>query len=155
MDPLCWFDKLYDTILKGKYEGETLKTYPLYVELSKFSRADKSEYQVPDQNQKVELEDEEGKEEELTPYEPKRLCDDGLTWQQRGWHRDYDHLDDAMRNNMRIDETFALYLYKVSLKTNPNYYKTILAFVIFFRECLNQIGWAKRIQSEEIDLDHR
>jgi hypothetical protein len=50
-----------------------------------------------------------------------------------------------MRNNMLIDETFALYLYKISLKTNPTYYKTILAFVIFFRECLNQIGWAKRI----------
>ena len=56
---------------------------------------------------------------------------------------------------MLIDETIALYLYKISLKTNPNYYKTILAFVIFFRECLNQIGWAKRIQSEEIDLDNR
>jgi len=91
----------------------------LYIELSKFSRADKSEYQVPDLNQKVEQEDEEGKEEELTPYEPKRLCDDGLNWQQRGWRRDYDHLDDVMRNNMLIDETFALYLYKVSLKTNP------------------------------------
>jgi hypothetical protein len=144
---------LFDIILKGKYEGETLKSYPLYVELSKFSRADKSEYQMPDLMPKIEFEDEEGKDEDLVPYEPRRLRDDGLNWQQRGWRRDYDHLDETMRNNMLIDETFSLYLYKISLKTNPNYYKTILAFVIFFRECLNQIGWAKRIQSEEIDLD--
>jgi len=71
---------LYEIILKGKYEDETLKSYPLYVELSKFSRSDKSEYQLPDLNQKVEFDDEEGKEDDLLPYEPKRLRDDGLTW---------------------------------------------------------------------------
>jgi hypothetical protein len=53
---------------------------------------------------------------------------------------------------MFIDETFALYLYKISLKTNPTFYKLVLAFVIFFRESLNYIGWAKRIQSEDIDI---
>ena len=53
---------------------------------------------------------------------------------------------------MLIDETFALYLYKISLKTNPVFYKVVLAFVIFFRECLNHIGWTKRIQSDDIDL---
>jgi hypothetical protein len=87
--------------------------------------------------QKVITEEEDGKEEEIVPYEPRRLRDDGLTWNQRGWRHDYDHLDDNARNEMLIDETFALYLYKISLKTNPAYYKTILAFIIFFRECLN------------------
>lgn len=53
---------------------------------------------------------------------------------------------------MYIDETFALYLYKISLKTNPTFYKLVLAFVIFFRESLNLIGWAKKILSEDIDI---
>jgi hypothetical protein len=35
---------LQDSIIKGKFEGEDLKSYPLYVELQKFSRPDKSEY---------------------------------------------------------------------------------------------------------------
>jgi hypothetical protein len=30
------------------------------------------------------------------------------------------------------------------------FYKTILAYVIFFRECLNKIGWQKRIESDEV-----
>lgn len=53
---------------------------------------------------------------------------------------------------MMIDETFAVYLYHISKKTNPTFYRVVLAFVIFFRECLNHIGWTKRIQSEEIDV---
>jgi hypothetical protein len=61
-------------------------------------------------------------------------------------------LEEIQRNEMLIDETFALYLYKISLKTNPVFYKVVLAFVIFFRECLNHIGWTKRIQSDDIDL---
>lgn len=62
------------------------------------------------------------------------------------------NIDEATRNQMLIDETFALYLYKISQKTNPSFYKVVLAFVLFFRECLNHIGWTKRIQSDEIDL---
>ena len=42
---------------------------------------------------------------------------------------------------MKVDEVFALYLYTVSKKVNYNFYKTVFAFVILFRECLNEIGW--------------
>lgn len=91
----------------------------------------------------------------MLPYEPLKLKQDGLTWQQRGWRHDYDfnlNIEENTRNLMLIDETFAVYLYKISLKTNPSFYRVVLAFVIFFRECLNHIGWTKRIQSDEIDL---
>jgi hypothetical protein len=30
-----------------------------------------------------------------------------------------------------------------------------MAFVILFRECLNEIGWQKRIESEQIDLERK
>lgn len=50
---------------------------------------------------------------------------------------------------MKVDEIFALYLYKVSLKVNDSFYRTVLAFVIFFRECLNNIGWKKRRESDD------
>ena len=89
------------------------------------------------------------------PYEPNKLKPDGKTWQQRGWRHDFDfnmNFDENERSMMLIDEIFAIYLYKISLKTNPTFYRVVLAFVIFFRECLNHIGWTKRIQSDEIDL---
>ena len=50
---------------------------------------------------------------------------------------------------MKVDEIFALYLYKVSQKVNDSFYRTVLAFVIFFRECLNTIGWKKRRESDD------
>ena len=50
---------------------------------------------------------------------------------------------------MKVDEIFALYLYKVSQKVNDSFYRTVLAFVIFFRECLNSIGWKKRRESDD------
>lgn len=54
---------------------------------------------------------------------------------------------------MLVDEIFALYLYRMSNKTNENFYKTILFYIIFFRECLNEYGWGKKIESENIKLE--
>lgn len=55
---------------------------------------------------------------------------------------------------MLVDEIFALYLYRMSNRINQYYYKIVLAYVIFFRECLNEYGWAKRIESEGIRLEN-
>ena len=55
---------------------------------------------------------------------------------------------------MLVDEIFALYLYRMSNRINQNYYRTVLAYVIFFRECLNEYGWGKKIESEAIRLDN-
>lgn len=54
---------------------------------------------------------------------------------------------------MLVDEIFALYLYRMSNRINQTYYKTVLAYVIFFRECLNEYGWGKKIESEGIRLE--
>ena len=69
------------------------------------------------------------------------------------WKRNYDNLTDDDRQKMLVDEIFALYLYRMSNRINIQYYKIVLAYVIFFRECLNQYGWAKKIESEGIKVD--
>ena len=45
---------------------------------------------------------------------------------------------------MCCDEIFCLYLREVSRKVNENYYRTILRFVLLYRECMNEYGWIKR-----------
>ena len=69
------------------------------------------------------------------------------------WKRNYDCLTDRDRQDMLVDEIFALYLYRMSNRINKNYYKIVLAYVIFFRECLNEYGWGKKIESEGIKLE--
>ena len=69
------------------------------------------------------------------------------------WQRNYDKLSEKDRQEMLVDEIFALYLYRMSNKTNENFYKTILFYIIFFRECLNEYGWGKKIESENIKLE--
>jgi hypothetical protein len=57
------------------------------------------------------------------------------------------------RTEMKVDEIFALYLYHTSKKVNELFYKTILNYTILFRECLNDIGWSKKAESEEIKIE--
>jgi len=56
---------------------------------------------------------------------------------------------------MLVDEIFAYYLYTISKKVNDGFYKTVLTYVILFRECLNEIGWSKKMESENIKLEDR
>jgi hypothetical protein len=70
------------------------------------------------------------------------------------WRRNYDNLSTQDRQEMLVDEIFALYLYRMSNRINQFYYKIVLAYVIFFRECLNEYGWGKKIESEGIRLEN-
>jgi len=71
-----------------------------------------------------------------------------LDWRKQDWARNYLKLSEQEKLSMFVDEIFALYLYTVSQKVNDTFYRTVLAFVIFFRECLNEIGWKKRRESD-------
>ena len=52
---------------------------------------------------------------------------------------------------MLCDEILALYLYRLSNRINSEYWKEVaLPFVILFRECLNEYGWAKKVESDGI-----
>jgi hypothetical protein len=69
------------------------------------------------------------------------------------WRRKYDNLSDNDRSEMLVDEIFAVYLWKISQKVNDGFYRLVLAYTILFRECLNELGWAKRVESENIKLE--
>ena len=71
-----------------------------------------------------------------------------MDWRKQGWNRNYAALGEQDKLGMHVDEIFALYLFTVSQKVNDGFYRTVLAFVIFFRECLNEIGWKKRRESD-------
>ena len=44
-------------MLQDRYTGQTLENYPLYVEVLKFSRADKSQYQKQDDAEQAQREE--------------------------------------------------------------------------------------------------
>lgn len=48
------------------------------------------------------------------------------------------------KDQLVCDEIFSLYLRELSKIVNENYYKTVLRFVLLYRECLNEYGWLKR-----------
>lgn len=55
---------------------------------------------------------------------------------------------------MKADEILALYLYRLSNRINADYWKhNALPFVMLFRECLNEYGWGKKLESDNINLD--
>ena len=45
---------------------------------------------------------------------------------------------------LTCDEVFCLYLGDVAKQVNHVYYKTVLRFIMLYRDCLNEIGWQKR-----------
>lgn len=144
-DPLLWFHELFEILLKGKYQR--IEDYPLYKWLCQFS-AKASDSKQPESNKKNDKADEENKDGASKPDKNKNP-------DAKNWKRNYDELSHYDKLDMLVDEIFALYLYRTSRKTNEMFYKTILAYVIFFRECLNKIGWQKRIESDEVLLEEQ
>ena len=43
--------------------------------------------------------------------------------------------------DLKIDHVFALFLIDVSERSIVNFYKTMVIFIDFFRECINVEGW--------------
>ena len=80
---------------------------------------------------------------EITPYDSEsehpistnNLNDSGI---------DYKKLTDEQKYYLSCDEVFAYYLNLVAQKVNHNFYKTVLRFIISFREWLNKYGWKKK-----------
>lgn len=67
-----------------------------------------------------------------------------------GFRRNYDNLTDGDRLVMHVDEIFALYLQRISQRVNESFYKVVLSYTVLFRECLNELGWGKKFESEGI-----
>lgn len=58
--------------------------------------------------------------------------------------KDFKALSTPEKNRFTCDSIFCLYLRDVSRKVNEAYYRTILRFVLLYRECMNEYGWIKR-----------
>lgn len=64
--------------------------------------------------------------------------------------REPHNLTEDEKSAASCDEVFAIYLYEISRKTNPDYYKIMLRFIIAYRECLNRYGWEKKAENDEV-----
>lgn len=136
--------------MKGKYER--IEDYPLYKELIQFSNK-AGDAKQPEPEKKAEKP--EGKVNEENKENGASKPERSKNPEAKYWKRNYDELSHYDKLDMLVDEIFALYLYRTSRKTNEMFYKTILAYVIFFRECLNKIGWQKRMESDEVLLEEQ
>jgi hypothetical protein len=71
------------------------------------------------------------------------------------YRRNYNSLSHSDRQEMKADEVLALYLYRLSNRINSDYWRsTALPFVMLFRECLNEYGWTKKIETEGINVEN-
>ena len=53
---------------------------------------------------------------------------------------------------MLLDEILAMYLFMLSQEVNEAFYTMICTHMILYRECMNEIGWNKRVQAEGIEV---
>ena len=53
-------------------------------------------------------------------------------------------MSEEEKDQYTCDDVFSLYLRDLCKKVNESYYKTVLRFVLLYRECLNEYGWLKR-----------
>lgn len=54
------------------------------------------------------------------------------------------------RNKISCDEVFAIYLFDISKRVNPEFFKVMLRFIFAYRECLNKYGWEKKAENDEV-----
>jgi len=71
--------------------------------------------------------------------------------------KNYD--DEEKENKYTCDDLFAIFLVEMSQKVIPSFYKLILIFIRFYRECMNKLGWEilyqfKDLEDESTYLDY-
>lgn len=57
-------------------------------------------------------------------------------------------MSEEWRIMMNIDEILSIYLRDTASKTNESFYKTMLKFILLYRDCLNEYGWQKKAEAE-------
>ena len=91
----------------------------------------------------LEVNDEDAEGSELQPEKEKSQVpeDDPIPDQRL---IDFLAKTEELKDQMTCDEVFCMYLREVSKRVNENYYKQCLRFILLYRECINECGWAKR-----------
>ena len=68
---------------------------------------------------------------------------------------DYEALSFEDRRQLSWDEVWGIYLREVSQKVNAKFYKTMLKFMILFREWCNEYGWQKIVETQKLLADEK
>jgi len=50
-------------------------------------------------------------------------------------------MSEEWRVMLSADEVLGLYLRDVASKTNEMFYRTMIKFILLYRDCLNEYGW--------------
>jgi hypothetical protein len=89
------------------------------------------------------IEPEEQKPPEIEEEQPEEKITEDFNKDERMRHFVMEMTEEE-KDQLSCDEVFALYLRHVSKIVNENYYRTVIRFVLLYRECLNECGWLKR-----------
>ena len=57
---------------------------------------------------------------------------------------DFIKMSTHQKDKLTCDDVFTLYLGDVSKQVNQVYFKTVVKFVLLYRDCMNALGWQKR-----------
>ena len=119
--------------------------------------------EIPQENKdKPEQDEKEKNEEDLEENKDNPEKENGIKEEVKYGERrfdqvlkDYEALTFEQRKELNWDEVWGIYLREVSQKVNAKFYKTLLKFVILFRECWNEYGWQKIIETEKLLADEK
>ena len=57
-------------------------------------------------------------------------------------------MSEEWRVMINIDDIFSIYLRDIASKTNEAFYRTMVKFVVLYRDCINEYGWQKKAEGE-------
>ena len=57
-------------------------------------------------------------------------------------------MDERDRIQLNCDEIFAQYLRHLSTIVNEHFYRTMIRFILLYRDCFNQFGWLKKAEAD-------
>lgn len=91
---------------------------------------------------RIEEEEELKRKKEMEEEQKMREKEEELRKDER--MRNFLGKSEEEKDQIKCDEIFTMYLRDICKRVNEGYYKTILRFVLLYRECLNEYGWLKR-----------
>jgi hypothetical protein len=129
-----------------------LQRVPNNISKPKESHTDQN---LDDEERQKQLEEEEQRKKQELEEERRKEREEELKKDERMMK--FITMSDEDKDEVCCDEIFSLYLRDLSKRVNENYYKTVLRFIILYRECLNEYGWLKRrdhyMKVEMLDQD--
>jgi len=135
-----------DNSMKSEHESKHEMDLDKIVEKAEADNQDNKDNEQKMEGEDEDINNEDSEEESEIRYGKKRY-DPVL--------EDYEKLTFDQRQKLSVDEVCGIYLREVSQKVNTKFYKTLLKFVILFRECCNEYGWQKVIEVEKLLADEK